>query len=142
LSDELAKLRRAALDMLARRDYSQAELRYKLSTKSADELLINQIIEELAERNFQSDERFTENFVSFRSRKGFGPIKIIMELRSKGISEVLAKDIIYSEDYDWYDLASTVLEKKFANKTVDIFKKKQFLLNRGFTHDIIHEVVE
>lgn len=127
--------------MLARRDYSQHEIRDKLASKTSQPELIDEILNELTARNWQSDTRFTENFVSFRAAKGVGPLKILQELHLKGIDETQAKAMIYGEQYDWHAKALTALVKKFKQKENDQLKQKRFLLSRGFPYDIIHDVV-
>ena len=138
---DITELRRAALDMQARREHSQAELRYKLAQKTSAIELIDQVLAELQNRNWQSDQRFAENFVNFRVAKGFGPMKIQAELRQKGIDDSLANDIIYGEEYDWYQLAQDALTKKFKAGKADLIKQKRFLLTRGFTYEIINDVL-
>ena len=138
---DIAELRRAALDMQARREHSQAELRYKLSAKTSAIELIDEVLAELAERNWQSDHRFTENFVRFRVDKGFGPLKIQTELRQKGVEDSLANKIIYGDEYDWCQLATDALAKKFKTGKEDNIKQKRFLLTRGFTYEVINSVV-
>lgn len=138
---DITELRRAALDMQARREHSQAELRYKLAQKTSAIELIDQVLAELQNRNWQSDQRFAENFVNFRVAKGFGPMKIQAELRQKGIDDSLANDIIYGEEYDWYQLAQDALAKKFKAGKADVIKQKRFLLTRGFTYEIINDVL-
>lgn len=140
--NELQQLRRAALDMQARREHSQAELRHKLSAKTSSQELINEILADFQQRNWQSDQRFTENFVNFRVAKGFGPMKIQAELRMKGIDDNLANRMIYSGEHDWSQLAQNALAKKFKTGTIDAIKQKRFLLTRGFTYEVINELVQ
>ena len=112
--NELQLLRRVALDMQTRREHSQAELRHKLSAKTSSQELINEILADFQQRNWQSDQRFTENFVNFRVAKGFGPMKIQAELRMKGIDDNLANRMIYSGEHDWSQLAQNAVTKKFS----------------------------
>lgn len=139
---DLKSLRRAALDMQARREHSLAELRYKLSAKTSCQELIDEILADFQQRNWQSDQRFTENFVNYRSAKGFGPMKIQSELRIKGIDDDLANGVIYSKEYDWVQLAQNAVIKKFKNTLTDLVKQKRFLLTRGFTYDIINNAIQ
>lgn len=138
---ELTLLRREALQLLSRREYSQRELYQKLSRKTKVAANIEVILSELSTQGWQSDQRFTENFVRFRAGQGFGPLYILMNLRDKGIDEAIASTIVYSDDYDWISLARICLEKKYRGQKVDIIKQKRYLLSRGFTYNIIHEAM-
>lgn len=52
----------------------------------------------------QSDERFAESYMRSRINRGHGPLKIAMELGQRGINEQLIAAILYSGEYDWFDL--------------------------------------
>ena len=114
----MGNLKNDALEMLARREHSRLELRNKLLRKSHNEEEIDLLLNALNEQNLQSDIRFAEVFTRYRSTKGFGSIKILLELKAKGIDEDIAKDVINNEIYDWHALALSVLEKKFSNKVL------------------------
>ena len=77
----------AALKMLMRREHSKLELIQKLNLKDFDDTVINDSISLLAEQKYQSDERFSEAFILMRFNQGKGPVKISMELKSRGISK-------------------------------------------------------
>ncbi|MDC1535982.1 recombination regulator RecX [Candidatus Thioglobus sp.] len=127
----------AALKMLMRREHSKLELRQKLNLKEFDDAVINDSISLLAEQKYQSDERFSEAFILMRFNQGKGPIKISMELKSRGISEF---DLTL---FNWFELAKDVKYKKFGDsKFLDYKEKasqKRFLQSRGFGFDEINQ---
>src|SRR5690606_27797054 len=104
----------SAMNLLAMREHSVAELRQKLQKKFKDSELVNQVIDDLATRNLQSDERFAEAFVKMRIRQGKGPVRILYELKEKGIAEDLAAALVDLSDQLWVDLAKEVCLKRFG----------------------------
>ncbi|WP_416677519.1 regulatory protein RecX [Candidatus Pseudothioglobus sp. Uisw_016] len=127
----------AALKMLMRREHSKLELRQKLNLKDFDDTVINDSITLLAEQKYQSDERFSEAFILMRFNQGKGPIKISMELKSRGVSKF---DLTL---FNWFELAKDVKHKKFGDsKFLDYkekSKQKRFLQSRGFGFDEINQ---
>ena len=130
----------AALKMLMRREHSKLELRQKLNLKDFDDAVINDSISLLAEQKYQSDERFSEAFILMRFNQGKGPIKICMELKSRGITEF---DLTL---FNWFELAKDVKYKKFGDsKFLDYkekSKQKRFLQSRGFGFDEINQAFQ
>ena len=127
----------AALKMLMRREHSKLELIQKLNLKDFDDTVINDSISLLAEQKYQSDERFSEAFILMRFNQGKGPVKISMELKSRGISKF---DLTL---FNWFELAKDVKYKKFGDsKFLDYeekSKQKRFLQSRGFGFDEINQ---
>ena len=130
----------AALKMLMRREHSKLELRQKLNLKDFDDAVINDSISLLVEQKYQSDERFSEAFILMRFNQGKGPIKISMELKSRGITEF---DLTL---FNWFELAKDVKYKKFGDsKFLDYkekSKQKRFLQSRGFGFDEINQAFQ
>ena len=130
----------AALKMLMRREHSKLELRQKLNLKDFDDAAINDSISLLVKQKYQSDERFSEAFILMRFNQGKGPIKISMELKSRGISEF---DLTL---FNWFELAKDVKYKKFGDsKFLDYkekSKQKRFLQSRGFGFDEINQAFQ
>jgi regulatory protein len=73
-----------ALEMLARREHSYWELTKKLAQQyQADD--IEQALSKLQSQNYQSDQRFANEFIQMRFNQGKGPIKIAADLKQRGI---------------------------------------------------------
>ena len=81
--------RLAAMNLLAYREHSRAELVAKLIGRSFDVSEIDAALDILENEHLLSDERFAQAYVRMRSRKGFGPIRIRQELQERGISREL-----------------------------------------------------
>jgi len=132
------KLRNSAIYRLAKREHSCYELDKKLRERfpDFDHELIERVLIRLQNDGQLSDQRFTESYIRMRWRKGFGPQRIALELRERGISELMAAPELAHEQYDWYLLAVEVRLRKFgAGEPVDFksrMKQQSFLHYRGF----------
>tara|TARA_B100001769_G_scaffold258289_1_gene237111 strand:- start:362 stop:688 length:327 start_codon:yes stop_codon:yes gene_type:complete len=106
--------------------------------------IIEDVVKKLVTNNILNDERFAETYLNSRARKGFGPKKIEMELNSKKVdSSFIANSIA---EYDsWAENAENELLKKFKGIKPSDFnskmKQKQFLFNRGFSTQIIEQIL-
>jgi regulatory protein len=141
-------VRRAAMNLLARREQSFFELIQKLTLKYPDfdkQETILPALEKLREENLQSDARFVESYVHYRSSRGMGPLKIEMELNQKGISRSQVRAKLYKEEMDWITLCQEALERKFSDAPVNDLKDKEkryrFLSQRGFNSEQIRAVL-
>ena len=59
----------------------------------------------LAAENLLSDERLVESLVRVRRARGFGPLRIQMELERKGIEPEMVECSVDFGDCDWIELA-------------------------------------
>ena len=136
-------LRSRALDFLARREMSRVELAQKLAKYTEDQAEIEALLDEFASKNWQSDQRFTQNFVELRSRK-YGYRRIVEELKQKGIDPDDSSQY-KPERASELQAAFEILEKKFksAPKTPEEKQKQmRFLAYRGFDFDIISAAIK
>ncbi len=135
------EIRRAAMDLLARREYTRLELYRKLLRRIDHHDMLEQVLNKLALDGLQSDERFAESYTRFRRLKGLGPTRIKAELREKGVSENLISALVYKDDPHWLDTAKQVLEKKYGEtrpeSAEEVAKRIRFLSYRGFEYDLI-----
>lgn len=139
-------VRRAAMDLLARREHSRQELQRKLARRFAvDAEVIFSVINQLTQEGLQSDQRLAEAFLRYRSNRGQGPLKIKAEMREKCIESDLIEQIFDEANIDWFDLALRVLEKRYGKgSAVDASeraKRTRFLQQRGFSFDQIQTVM-
>lgn len=143
----LPELRRAAVDLLSRRDHSRTELQRKLQAKAASADDLNTLLDELVERRWQSDERFAEAFVDSRVQRGHGPLRMQQELRGKGVAADDIRQAMDEQTTDWQQQAlDTALRRLGRNKTLhdvkDEAKLCRFLAYRGFTTDQIRYAIQ
>ena len=143
----LATVSDKAMELLARREHSRAELKEKLKRHAYDYPadFIEAVLDDFAARNLQSDERFAEVYVRSRISRGYGEIKIRAEMQSRGVSADTTQLALEALEIDWYGKALAALMKKFASglnaenmrsqKTRG--KMQRFLQNRGYNPDQI-----
>jgi regulatory protein len=79
-------LKARAVDLLSRREYTRRELERRLApfAESAEQLAT--LLDELAERNWQSDSRFAQQFADSRGQK-YGSRRLQQEMRQRGVSQ-------------------------------------------------------
>lgn len=136
-------LRGRALQALARRELSRAELQAKLlpHVVEADDLAA--LLDDLQKRGWLSDARAMEQTVRIRSAR-FGTQRIAHELRQKGISEELIASSIPQMKEGELEAARNVWQKKFASPPQDQKEKAKqvrFLQSRGFSMEVIFKVM-
>jgi len=145
LRSDLEKARASALASLVMREHSVKELQDKLTRKEYKPDSIEIVIEECLKDNYLNDQRFAEIYWRSRARKGFGPNKILMELKQKGIDSYMAHDASIQDELDFEDVVKAVYEKKFKGKEIKDFKDKlkrqNYLYQRGFGMDLIKVVI-
>lgn len=181
LADELAaksaehQTKKAQLSLLARavaflsrREHSEKELRQKLQRYTDDFDEIDSVISRLQRENWQSDERFVENFVQSREQR-WGNQKIIQALSQHDLdSESLAelKDDLKDSEYQracevWikrfgakygidsyapeadvdYEALDEEEQQSFEEQAKEKARQMRFLASRGFSADVVYRVV-
>lgn len=149
-------LRARALQYLARREYSRAELRGKLlphvgadgdSSLSQPESLqtegLDALLDDLTARGWLSDARAAAQWLHAK-RSRFGTGRISHELRQKGIPEELITNALPGLKESELDAARDVWQKKFGALPQDEKEKARqvrFLQSRGFGLDVIFKVL-
>ena len=126
----------AALDALARRDYSAEDLRLKLLEKGYDASVVLPLLEALRGEKLLDDRRYLENFVAYRATRGQGPLRIRVDLRRHGLQGPLVEEYLAAYP-DWIVLLKKARLKKFGAKPAKNYADRQaqarFLGYRGFT---------
>jgi regulatory protein len=132
-------VRRAAIDLLARREHSLFELERKLIKKGISQELLNTVLEQLTIENLQSDQRFTESFIYHRMGQGYGPLRIRQELCERGIASFLIEQALCATVADWSELAYKAAIKKFGEAWPQDLATRakliRFLQYRGFSFE-------
>ncbi|MFT7235283.1 MAG: regulatory protein [Methylophagaceae bacterium] len=132
-----------AVNLLSRREHSQKELRTKLIKAEFGLNEIDNTISKLTKADIQSDARFAENYLRYRSQRGFGSIKIKLELKERGVDNDVINTAFDQAEIDWFKLANTVRNKRFGEQVPDnlkdLAKQQRFLQYRGFNHEQINE---
>ena len=143
--DPASRARESAFRMLARREHSRAELRFKLSARGFADSLIDILLQDLQDERAQSDERFAESLLSSRLRSGYGPRRIRLELKDKGVASDLAERVVAGADTEWDQVLTMLYDRKFGCSPIRNFKewarRAQYLQRRGFDTDAIKRVM-
>ena len=138
-----SRLRSYAFAVLTRREYSKAELIEKLALYAMDRDEVLKLVDELATQNYQSDQRVAEIMLSSQKRKGKGPNRIKLALKSKKIDSSLIQEEL--KETDWNEQAYQLKVKKFGltvEKEAKLKAKQiRFLMYRGFEMDAIIKAI-
>jgi regulatory protein len=145
-------LRARALQYLARREYSRAELRGKLlphvqtdeNFEQASPVNLDALLDDLAARGWLSDERAATQLVHAK-RSRFGTQRITHELRRKGIAEELISAALPELKDGELAAAREVWKKKFGTAPQDEREKAKqvrFLQSRGFSLEVVFKVLQ
>jgi len=131
----------AAIRLLASREHSRRELRDKLERRCDDAHMITQVLDDLERRGLLSDERFTEQYVGMRTRKGYGPLRIRTELQERGIAAELIEAWLDPRDTQWVQRLREVARQRFGESSADDQREQarraRFLQYRGFPESLI-----
>tara|TARA_B110000459_G_C16332423_1_gene368561 strand:- start:162 stop:560 length:399 start_codon:yes stop_codon:yes gene_type:complete len=101
------------------------------------------ILDELEEKDWLSDDRFSEQFVLSKKRK-FGARKIAHELKLRGVNESIISRVLREIKDDEFLLAKKIWEKKFNQIPITIDEKAKqirFMQSRGIEVAIIHQIL-
>ena len=138
-----SRLRSYAFAVLTRREYSKAELIEKLALYAMNRDEVLKLVDELATQNYQSDQRVAEMMLSSQKRKGKGPNRIKLALKSKKIDSSLIQEEL--KETDWNEQAYQLKVKKFGlpvEKEAKLKAKQiRFLMYRGFEMDAIIKAI-
>ncbi len=146
------EVKNSAFRYLSNRSHSTLELRTKLRQKGFDPEIIQKVLIDLNDKKYLNDFTFAENFVRNRvERRKEGIVKITSELYKKGITREVIEEVTGSisenpKNYEnAYELGKSKFEKIMKRGASDKNKTKSklfnFLRGRGFTSDVIFEVI-
>jgi regulatory protein len=145
-------LRARALQCLARREYSRAELRAKLlphaqveeGSERSQAIDLDALLDDLTVRGWLSDARATSQLVHAK-RSRFGTQRITHELRQRGISDELIDAALPALKESELDSAREVWQRRFGVVPQDAkekAKQMRFLQSRGFSIEVILKVLK
>lgn len=141
MPDSGQALRVAALRLLARREYSRAELKARLAAAGSEEDL-DSLLDTLQAERLLSDQRYASERVAARAVR-YGNARLKQELRQHGISD---DDIAAAlpEGGDEAARCRAVWARKFGRLPVDATERSRqmrFLQYRGFSGEAIRGVM-
>ncbi len=147
--DTVEKARALALELLARRPRSEAEVRQRLGEKGFAPSVVDEVLARLRELKLVDDAAFVrfwvENRSSFRPRGAYG---LRYELRQKGVAaetvDRVLEDLAFDEEALACQVARSRAERLLAAPiTQPEFQRKlsSFLHRQGFDPEITRELV-
>ncbi|MFK4075241.1 recombination regulator RecX [Ectopseudomonas khazarica] len=139
--DNPLAVRRAAMDLLARREHGRVELTRKLRKRGAPQELIEAALQRLSEEGLLSEARYLESFVAYRARAGYGPQRIREELGQRGLERSDIDQALRESAIDWFESLRETWQRKFAGQLPTDARERarqgRFLAYRGYSLDMI-----
>jgi len=145
LADEVERAREKALNYLSYRPRSEAELQSYLLKSDFAEATVDEVLNRLREVGLVDDDAFARYWVDNRARfRPRGKRMLVQELRQKGIASSVIETAL--TEYDEVAAAQHVAEeqaRRLAHLSPDLFRRRLWdrMMRRGFSPDIIHEVL-
>jgi len=123
------------------------ELNKKINPYAASLKIPNQniknLLDELVEKSWQSDIRFTEQFI-FSKKNKYGLRKVAHELKLRGVDSRLISEELSSVKSEEFLLAKKIWSKKYNHLPESIEEKTKqirFLQSRGIELDLILKIL-
>ena len=149
LEEELSKAKNYVYRILARRMYTNKEIRDKLVERGYLGKIIEDVIATLERYGYLNDRTYAEEWIRSRMRsKPKGKIAIRQELARKGVERSIIEDAL-SQEFDESREKDMVLE--LARRKVKSYKRDEpvavrrklysFLLRRGFDYETVKYAV-
>lgn len=143
--DNPLAVRRAAMDLLARREHGRVELTRKLRKRGAPDELIDGALDRLAEEGLLSEARYLESFVAYRARAGYGPQRIREELGQRGLARSDIDQALRDSGIDWFAQLRETWQRKYAGRLPSDARERaqqgRFLVYRGYSMEMIGRVL-
>lgn len=140
----LPSLKGRALRLLSQREHSRSELERKLAPHEEVPGELAQALDELQKRDFINDGRAIESVVHRRAGK-WGNARIRQELTAKGLGGEAVVQALAELRESELSRAQAVWRKKFDAAPADPRergKQVRFLLTRGFSAEVVHQIVQ
>ncbi len=143
------------LRLLSSKAHTEFEIKKKLTGSGFSKESINNVVQKAKNINLINDEYFAKTFFEARRSSGrYGRLKIVHDLKRRGISSELIKNILPDGDSNYHKenkiefenalkLGHVKMKSLFRER--DLMKRKAKLMRhlaaRGFTSDICYRVI-
>jgi regulatory protein len=122
------------------------EVRFKLNAEGYDPDVIDRVISELKSMGYINDKIYTQKYIYDRSKlKPKSKRLLKLELKNIGITEEIIDEVLNDWQIEEDLVAASLVRKKFGKYDLNdekvIKKAYSFLLHRGFSYDLIKEVI-
>lgn len=148
---ELFKIKQSSFRYLSGRNHSRYELYLKLLKKNYKKQFILKILDELEKTNLINDKEFAKDYFSLQVKKKRGLLKIKTNLYKKGIKREIIEEVVNNteDENEFLKSAKILADQKFdqlQKRSTEKNKIKQkifqYLSGRGFTTDLISQVLD
>jgi len=146
--DSFKKAKDYVYRLLRFRMRSENEIVQRLKSKNFDENTIKNTVSYFKDIGLIDDFKFCQLWFEERLNKPFGFLRIVKELRQKGVSQQII-DQVFTEKKNSYkeeDLICKIIQKRIKDKSslLSIKEKRKlytYLIQRGFSVDAVSEVI-
>lgn len=148
--EELSKAKNYVYRILARRMYTNKEIRDKLTERGYLSKIIEDVIATLERYGYLNDSTYAEEWIRSRMRsKPKGKIALRQELAQKGVDKSIIEDAL-NQEFDESREMDMVLE--LARRKMKSYRRDEpiaarrkllnFLLRRGFGYETVKNAIE
>jgi regulatory protein len=139
--------RAVAVDLLARRPWTCAELTTRLRRRGAPAEVAATVVADLTARGYLDDAAFARRWVEQRAARGYGAARLRNELRARGVAAALV-DAALAEigGVDVLDAARALARRRLAALARApaarvAARLRDHLMRRGFSASVVSRVV-
>ncbi len=135
-------LKGRALKYLSMREHSRMELRRKLAPHAESAEQVEQVLAELEQRGFLSEERFAESVVH-RKASRYGLARVKVELAQHQLPEHLTREVTAQLQATEVDRALALWQRRYGqlpSTPEEKARQMRHLAGRGFSGDTIRQV--
>ena len=147
-SNKYYEMYNLALNYISFKMRSSSEIREYLIKKDAPNEMINNIIDDLYNKNILNDKLYIISFINDSiNLKDIGPLKIKNELIKKGLDEnIIDENLNKIDDNIWEDKIKKMLKKYLLNKKLSTNMIKLKILNdlniKGYSKEMIYPLLD
>ncbi len=134
--------------LLRFRPRAQEEVRRRLRKRNFSPYIVRKVITYLKDYKYLDDQEFVKSYLGTSLIKGWGPVRVGVNLRKLGISGKLREEAVEAAKKESDVLIKNLLERKVCflkSNEPNLSKKKikekavRFLANRGFLYKDIYK---
>lgn len=130
------RLETTALRILALRDHSIRELDTKLRARGFAPEAIEPLLQHFQDCHYLDDARFAQRWIESRCEQGFGPERIRLELREKGLDSASIQSLLDPGADCWLTPLRRLYAKKFGPQPPathhERLRRLRYLAQRGY----------
>jgi regulatory protein len=141
-----SEIRSRAVKLLKTREHARLDLERKLRHRVYPVDAVAVVLDALEHDGLLSEDRLLETYVNERLEKGFGPLRIRVELQGKGLSDSSIEPNLRIDDAQLLALMTAAHDRRFgADSRGDrqtLAKRARFLEYRGFPSYLIARLLD